>query len=146
MLRLGAARLAVLICYEDILPGFVRSVVRQTRPNLLVDITNDAWFGDTAAPHIHLALSTLRAIEHRRFLARATNSGVSAVVDPLGRVVVRGGTFRSETLHANVALLADDTLYARLGDWPALLCLLAIALGSALRATSRAAATGAAAA
>jgi len=136
-LPLGAYRLAALICYEDILSGFVRQVVRTTHPHLLVNMTNDAWFGDSAAPHIHLALSVLRAVEERRFLVRATNSGVSAVIDPLGRVVAKSGTFRAETLHARVALLSGETLYARLGDWPGLLCTLLIALGCTLRFTSR---------
>jgi apolipoprotein N-acyltransferase len=136
-LALGELRVAALICYEDILPSFVREVVRTTHPNLLVNMTNDAWFGDTAAPHIHLALSVLRAVEQRRFLVRATNSGVSAVIDPLGHVLQESGTFRAETLHARVALLSDDTLYTRLGDWPGLLATLLIALGCALRATSR---------
>jgi apolipoprotein N-acyltransferase len=127
-LPLDHARLAALVCYEDILPGFVRDIVRATRPHLLVNITNDAWFGDSAAPHIHLALSVLRAVEHRRALVRATNSGVSAIVDPVGRVVARGGTFRAETLVASVPLLAEDTLYTSVGDWPGLLCAVAIAL------------------
>ena len=148
-LQLGEARLAVLICYEDILPSFVRSVTRATRPNLLVNITNDAWFGDSAAPHVHLALAVLRAVEQRRSLLRATNSGVSAVIDPLGRVLAKSGTFRAKTLHARVALLAEDTPYTRLGDWPGMLSALAIALLCLFRRappTSRAAATAAGAA
>lgn len=145
-LPLGAFRLAALVCYEDILPGFVRQVVRATRPHLLVNMTNDAWFGDSAAPHIHLALSALRAVEHRRFLVRATNSGVSAVIDPLGRVVARSGTFRAETLHARVALLSGETLYARWGDWPGLLSSLLIALACVARVTSRSRARAAGAA
>ena len=63
--------IAILICYEDILPGFVLDAVRATSPSMLVDITNDAWFGETSEPELHLALSRLRAIEHRTFLVRA---------------------------------------------------------------------------
>jgi apolipoprotein N-acyltransferase len=125
-LPLGPYRIGVLICYEDILPGFARRVVRETRPHLLVNLTNDAWFGDTNEPWIHLALAKLRAVEHRRFLARATNTGVSAVIDPAGRVVTRSGTFTRETLQAEVALLDTTTVYARVGDWPSWAAVLAV--------------------
>jgi apolipoprotein N-acyltransferase len=145
-LSLGPARLATLVCYEDILPGFVRELTRETQPDLLVNLTNDAWFGDSSGPHVHLALAVLRAVEQRRFLVRATNSGVSAVVDPLGRVLARSGTFRAQTLHATVARLSQDTVYTALGDWPAALCALSIALLCLTRATSRAATTAAGAA
>ncbi len=127
--RLGPWRLSVLVCYEDIIPSFVREAVREGRPHLLVNLTNDAWFGDTHEPWIHLALAKFRAVEHRRFLARATNSGVSAFVDPTGRVVAHGPVFERANLHAEVAMLEGlPTLYGLLGDWFALLCLLATAL------------------
>jgi apolipoprotein N-acyltransferase len=115
-LQLNGRRIAVLVCYEDILHDLVREVTRATRAELLVNVTNDAWFGDSAAPHIHLALSTLRAIEQRRFLVRATNSGVSAVVDATGRVQQTLPMFEPATLRARVPLLSITTLYARIGD------------------------------
>jgi apolipoprotein N-acyltransferase len=89
-----------LVCYEDILPAFVNRAVRQGKPEMLVNLTNDAWFGDTTEPWIHLALAQLRAVEHRRYLLRSTNSGVSAVIDPVGRVIAHGGTFRDEAVDA----------------------------------------------
>jgi len=110
-------RISALVCLEDILPGFVRRVVREGSPHLLVNLTNDAWFGDSAAPWIHLALAKLRAVEQRRYLVRATNTGVSAVIDPLGRVVARSGSFTRETLFADVAMLEGRTPYQVLGDW-----------------------------
>ncbi|HTU57447.1 MAG TPA: apolipoprotein N-acyltransferase, partial [Polyangiales bacterium] len=97
-LRFGNFRLSVLICYEDILPGFVRRVEREARPHVLINITNDAWFGDTHAPWEHLALAKLRSVEHHRSLVRATNSGVSAVIDPVGRVVATSALFTRENL------------------------------------------------
>jgi len=115
-LQLNGWRIAVLICYEDILPDLVREVTRATGAQLLVNITNDAWFGDSAAPHIHLALAALRAIEQRRFLVRATNSGVSAIVGPTGHVLQTLPMFEPGTLRARVALLSITTLYARIGD------------------------------
>ncbi len=111
-------KVSMLICYEDILPSFVRSAVRFAEPELLVNITNDAWFGDTAEPWQHLALAQLRAIEHRRFLVRSTNSGVSAVVDAAGRVVKKGGTFQVEALDAEIKWMKGQTVYGLVGDSP----------------------------
>jgi apolipoprotein N-acyltransferase len=126
-----------LICYEDILPRFTNDAVRYGNPELLVNITNDAWFGDTIEPWQHLALAQFRAIEHRRYLVRGTNSGVSAVVDPVGRVISHSGTFREEALSAPIHWMRQHTVYERLGDWPWLLVSLA-AFGAAFRKRSEA--------
>jgi apolipoprotein N-acyltransferase len=93
-------------------------VVRVGNPDLLVNITNDAWFGDTTEPWEHLALAQLRAVEHRRFLVRATNSGVSGIVDAAGRLVLHGGTFREEALLGEVRFLRASTGYELWGDKP----------------------------
>ncbi len=108
-----------LVCYEDIIPSFVNRAVSHASPDLLVNLTNDAWFGDTTEPWIHLALAKMRAIEHRRFLVRSTNSGVSAVIDPVGRTIAHGGTFRPETVQATVRWLRGaKTGYELWGDVP----------------------------
>jgi apolipoprotein N-acyltransferase len=130
-LRLGPWRIATPICYEVVRPDFVRWMVRESAPHVLVTLANDAWFGDSPEPWIHLALARLRAVEHRRFLVRATNSGVSAIVDPGGRLVVRSGLLTRETLRGTVHPLDGTTLYARLGDWPGWLALAAVALAAA---------------
>jgi apolipoprotein N-acyltransferase len=117
-LVLGDHRISTFICYEDILPSFVNSMVRHADPDLLVNITNDAWFGDTTEPWEHLALAQLRAVEHRRFLVRATMSGVSAIVDAAGRLTVKSGTFRSEALIGEVRFLRGRTGYEIWGDLP----------------------------
>ena len=111
-------RVTALICYEDILPRFTSAAVRRGEPELLVNITNDAWFGDTSEPWQHLALAQLRAVEHRRYLVRGTNSGVSAVIDPVGRVTAHSGTFRQETVLAPIRWMQSHTVYEVLGDWP----------------------------
>jgi len=136
---LGPYRLGVLVCYEDILPGFVREAVRVGRPHVFVNVTNDAWFGDTHAPWEHLALAKLRAVEHHRALVRSTNSGVSAVVDPVGRMLATSGVFTRENLSAEVPMLDVDSLYAipGIGDFPGYLSLLAL-IGLAVRAWTRA--------
>lgn len=111
-------RISALVCLEDLLPGFVRRVMREGAPHLLVNLTNDAWFGVSDEVFIHQALAKLRAVEQRRYLVRATNTGVSAVIDPLGRVVAAAPPHTQATLAAEVPLLDGTSLYQRLGDWP----------------------------
>jgi apolipoprotein N-acyltransferase len=125
-LHLGQWRLSTPICYEDVLPGFTRDMVRGSNPHLLINITNDSWFGDTQEPWIHLVLAQFRAIEHRRYLVRATNSGISAVIDPLGRIVARTGVLTRENLTYEVRMMDGQTPYTRLGDWPGWLSVAAL--------------------
>jgi len=119
-----------LICYEDILPRFTNDAVAHGDPELLVNMTNDAWFGDTTEPWEHLALAQMRAIEHRRYLVRGTNSGVSAVVDPVGRVIAHTGAFRQEAITAPIHWMRAHTIYERIGDWPWLLASIALIAGA----------------
>lgn len=126
---LDGIRMSMLICYEDVIPSFTRRAVAEGDPHLLVNITNDAWYGDTHEPWIHLALAKFRAVEHHRALVRSTNSGVSAFVDPVGRVIAHGGVFTRETLDARLPLLTGHTLYETVGDgWAWLLTFVAIAM------------------
>jgi len=111
-------KVTALICYEDILPSFTNRAVRHADPELLVNLTNDAWFGDTSEPWEHLGLAQFRAIEHRRYLVRSTNSGVSAVIDPVGRVIAQSGTFRTEAIDATVRWMRETTVYEIVGDVP----------------------------
>jgi apolipoprotein N-acyltransferase len=116
----------LLICYEDILPRFVNNRVMAHQPDVLVNITNDAWFGKTREPLIHLALATFRAVEQRRFLVRATNTGISAIVDPAGRILERSPVFARANLVGDVTPMSGLTLYARFGDWVGVLCLVSV--------------------
>jgi apolipoprotein N-acyltransferase len=135
---------SALICYEDILPSFTNRVVAHARPQLLVNMSNDAWFGDTAEPWEHVALAQLRAIEHRRYLVRSTNSGVSAFVDPVGRVMLHGGTFDAEALDAIVHWMDSSTVYESLGDKPWIALAVALFVGAFVRRKSAAGLAGAA--
>jgi len=127
-LPLGKHKLSAHICYEDVLPGFVNDLVRASDADLLVNITNDAWYGDTTQPWIHLALSTFRAIEHRRFFVRSTNSGVSAFIDPAGRVLAHTQAFEQAALSHEVAYLElGETPYELYGDAPWWACTALIA-------------------
>lgn len=109
-------KISVLICYEDILPSFTNKMVGHADPELLVNITNDAWFGDTTEPWEHLALAKLRAIEHRRYLVRSTNSGVSAIVDPVGGVVSHTKTFVADAQEGTIHWMRGRTVYETVGD------------------------------
>lgn len=117
-LSFGDHEIATFICYEDVSPSFVKRIVDHGDPDLLANLTNDAWFGDTTEPWIHLALSKLRAVEHRRFFVRSTNSGVSAIIDPNGRVVTHTKTFQQEAAAAEIAWLRGRTVYGVIGDIP----------------------------
>jgi len=116
-LAFGPWRVATPICYEAIRPELVRRMMNQTAPHLLVTLANDAWFGDSQEPALHLAMARMRAVEQRRFLVRATNSGISAVVDANGRLLARTGVQTQANLRATVAQIDVATVYAGAGEW-----------------------------
>lgn len=118
----GPIRIGTLICYEGILPAFTRLVGVQ-RPHFFVNMTNDDWFGITAERYLHLALTVPRAIEHRVAFARPTLTGVSAFVDPVGRIVKQTSPYAAETLVWEVPLLQSTTVYQVIGDAFAWACL-----------------------
>jgi apolipoprotein N-acyltransferase len=109
-------KIAPLICYEDIIPSFSRKLVKKGA-NLIVNLTNDAWFGRTFEPYQHLIVSVPRAVETRLYLIRATNTGISAVIDPVGRVVAETEIFKQATLEEEIGIMnGDKTLYTRIGN------------------------------
>lgn len=122
-LSLNQLNIATPICYEVIDPDYVRSLVTMHAANLIVTIANDAWFGKTQEPAIHLALAQLRAIEHGLWLVRATNSGHSAIIQPNGKVVSQTGLFTQETLTGAVSPRPATTFYSLYGNWVTLLSL-----------------------
>lgn len=118
-LNAGGLRIAASICYEDAYPGTLRSAARESQ--LLVNVTNDAWFGRSAARYQHLQISQMRALEARRYLLRAANDGVSAVIAPNGAIVSRAAEFEPTVLRASIEPRVGDTPYLRLGNSPILL-------------------------
>lgn len=116
------ARIGILNCYEDLMPHFVRGMYEQ-RPNILVNQTNDAWFGRALAPAQHMALAIPRAVEARTWLLRATNTGVTAFIDATGRVQKRSSTRDAENLVMDVPLKpVANTLFRQTGDLFGWLC------------------------
>ncbi len=113
----GPIRLAVLNCFEDTLPEAGREAM-SVNPNLLVNITNDAWFYESGESELHLRLSVLRAIESRRDLVRAVNRGPTSWVDAAGRVRARWPGDLPGTLITEPALLEGRTVFSAVGDWP----------------------------
>lgn len=114
-------RFGVLICYEGIFPEAARNYKRN-RADLLVNITNDAWFGKTSAPYQHLSMTVFRAVENRLYLVRAANTGVSAVIDPTGVILSRTGVFERTVLKDEVKFIDEKTFYAAYGDLFVYLC------------------------
>jgi apolipoprotein N-acyltransferase len=108
-------RLGVLICYEAIFPYISRAVVNNGA-TLLVNITNDAWYGFTAAPYQLFSITVFRAIENRRALVRAANTGISGFIDPAGRILSKTDLFTEDAETMKVPLLTDRTFYTRFGD------------------------------
>jgi apolipoprotein N-acyltransferase len=110
------APFGVVICYEGVFPALVRRFV-QNGARLLVNMTNDGWFGATSGPFQHLAMYPLRAVEHRTAVVRAANTGISAFIAPSGRIVRTMGLFERGNLISSVPLRTRQTLYTRFGDW-----------------------------
>jgi apolipoprotein N-acyltransferase len=113
----NAPRALPLICYEAIFPGDVAA--RDDRPGWIVNLTNDGWFGISTGPYQHLQQARLRAIEQGLPLVRAANTGISAVIDPMGRIVARLGLGLEGVLDSSLPSAMAPTIYARAGDFPA---------------------------
>jgi apolipoprotein N-acyltransferase len=132
----GTARIGPLICYEDLLASMSRQATL-AGAEVLLNILNDAWYGNTAAPYQHQALALWRAIENRRYLLRGSNTGVTSIIDPAGRIVAEGGLFRAEVVSGTVHRLHLTTFYTRYGDvfaWCVIVAAVALLGRSAFRA------------
>lgn len=108
--------LGVLICYEAIFPWLAQERVANGA-NILLDISNDGWFGYSPAARQHLYLTALRALEQNRWILRGTNTGISAVVDARGRLVIHGTQFCAGSLAARARLYTDPSTYHYLAPW-----------------------------
>jgi apolipoprotein N-acyltransferase len=123
-IRAAGQSLAPTICYEDAYGAEQLALARQA--TLLVNVSNDAWFGDSTAPHQHLEISRMRSLEVGRDALRATNDGITALIDARGRVTARIPQFQPGVLTGTVQPRTGDTPYARIGNWAVLLAALAL--------------------
>ncbi|WP_420134111.1 apolipoprotein N-acyltransferase [Rhodopseudomonas sp.] len=113
----NAPPLLPLICYEAIFPDEIN--IRGTRPGWMLNLTNDGWFGNSTGPYQHLQQARMRAVEQGLPLVRAANTGISAVIDPVGRIVGRLGLGVEGVLDATLPAKIPPTIYARVGELPA---------------------------
>ena len=133
LLQVGAHQVGVSICYEDIFPGEVREALPHAA--YLISVSNDAWFGDSLAPHQHLEFARVRALENGRALVRATNTGISAIIDHRGRVLVSIPSFVRGSVSADIQPRGGATPFSRWGSLPVLsLVVLMLVLAVGLRA------------
>jgi apolipoprotein N-acyltransferase len=130
-LNAGGTKLGVFVCYESVFPGEVRLFADQGA-QVLVNLSNDGWYGDSGAYAQHLNQTRMRAVENDRWLLSATNTGVTASIDPYGRVVARLPRKERAALLAPYALTSVTTFYTRYGDWFAWLCAI-ISAGALLK-------------
>lgn len=130
LLTAGGVSLAPTICYEDVFGAELRDFLPAA--GLLINVSNDGWFGDSIAPHQHLEMARMRALEAGRYLLRSTNTGISAVLAPDGTVVARGPQFQPAVLTGTVRAHAGATPYVRFGNALAIGACLLIVLGTFL--------------
>jgi len=120
-LSMDNKKIGILICYEAILP-FAARAYKNNSAELLVNITNDAWFGSTSAPFQHFSMAVFRAVETRLYLVRSANTGISGIIDPTGRIIAKTNIFQEDALKGNVRFVKIPTLYDKYGDILVLIC------------------------
>ncbi|OGR18618.1 MAG: apolipoprotein N-acyltransferase, partial [Desulfobacterales bacterium GWB2_56_26] len=125
------AKAGILICFESVFPELSRQWV-QAGANILVNLTNDAWYGKSSAPQHSLAMAVLRAVEARRSLIRSANTGISAFVNPAGGIDDRSGLFEPWAAARDAVLMTDITIWVRFGHLFAPFCLIIACFGTAV--------------
>lgn len=114
-------RVGTFICYESVFPDEIR-LFALNGAQVFVNISNDGWFGASGAPGQHLNMARMRAIENNRWLLRSTNTGITAAIDPYGRVVARVEPNIRTAINVPYAMITETTFYTRHGDWLAYGC------------------------
>ncbi len=128
LLRAGGQPVGVSICFEAVFGNDIRAALPEA--TWLINVSNDAWFKDSTAPHQHLQIARMRSLETSRYMVRATNTGISAIIDPHGQLTTQGPQFQSAVIRGTVIPQQGSTPYARFGDWPVIvLALLTLILG-----------------
>ena len=115
-LQIGATLLAPTICYEIVYPDLVAETARSA--NVLITISNDAWFGHSIGPNQHMQMAQMRALETRRYLIRGTNNGISALVDDRGNILVKSKSYVMDAIEGEIDLRQGLTPFMQFGSWP----------------------------
>jgi len=126
LLRPGGVAAGVSICYEDVFGEEIITALPEA--GMLINISNDAWFGDSIAPHQHLQMARMRALETGRYLLRGTNTGITAIIDEKGGVIGRSPQFAPYALAGDARVYTGTTPYVRFGNYPAVLLASALLL------------------
>ena len=127
----GTHKIGAFICYESVFPEFVREFVANGA-EVLFNISNDGWFGRSAARQQHLDILRMRAAENRRWVLRATNDGITATIDSAGRLRGMLPSYTEATSYSGFRYISEKTFYTRHGDWFAWLCAAIAAAGLAV--------------
>jgi len=131
----GLPPVVPLICYEVIFPDGL--LPPGPRPGWMLTVTNDAWFGLSSGPYQHFAMARMRSVEQGLPLVRAANSGISAIVDPYGRIVTHLGLGQSGVIDGPLPAALEPTIYARCGDLPALIIWVVGVIFACLKGSAR---------
>lgn len=137
----AGTQLAIAICYEDAYAA--EQLYAMPEASILINVSNDAWFGDSIAPHQHLEIARMRALELSRYVVRSTNNGISAFIGPDGAVLERGAQFEYVTMTRDITPLGGLTVYARFGNWPVIAVCLLLLAGLVVRKSRKSTVAGA---
>jgi apolipoprotein N-acyltransferase len=124
-------KIGTFICYEAVFPGFVRKFAANGA-EVMFNLSNDSWFGKSAARYQHLKIVRMRAAENARWILRSTNDGISGAIDPAGRVIREAPSFEAVSVRVHYDYRTDKTFYTEWGDWFVALCALIAIAGVAL--------------
>jgi apolipoprotein N-acyltransferase len=137
LLEAAGTKIAATICYEDAWGNLGLAALRDA--TLMINVTNDAWFGDSTAPHQHLEIARMRSLEAGRYQIRVANDGITAIIDPRGTVMARIARFKPAILRGTVVPHTGVTPYMRVGNWPIVgACLILLLLAVSLRKEGKA--------
>jgi apolipoprotein N-acyltransferase len=112
------------ICYEITFTDFIRQAIYKYDAHLIVNISEDGWFGDSLGPHQHLEIARMRALENGAYVIRSTPTGLSAIIDYRGKIVVQAKQFTRTVITGEVYELSGHTPWSKIGQWPILLIML----------------------
>ena len=118
LIAANGATLAIAVCYEDAYGA--EQLYAFPDADILINVSNDAWFGESIAPFQHLQIARMRALEFGRYSVRSTNTGISAFIGPNGELLQTGKQFEEEIMTADIRSRRGTTIYADCGNWPIL--------------------------